>query len=41
MTCAANVGELEGATLHRFIDNCQTRLGELHTAMQETWFRGG
>ena len=38
---AANVGELEGATLHRFIDNCQTRLGKLHTAMQETWFRGG
>ncbi len=38
---AVNVGKLEGATLHRFIDNCQTRLGELHAAMQETWFRGG
>ena len=38
---AADLGSLEGDSLHRFVNDCQVRLGELHEAIEQTWFRAG
>ena len=38
---AIDVGKLEGNSLHRFVNDCQVRLGELHEAIEQTWFRAG
>ena len=36
---SADLGALDGESLHRFLDECQMRLGQLHEAVTSTWFR--
>lgn len=38
---ATDVGSLQGSSLHLFVNDCQLRLGELHEAVEQTWFKGG
>ena len=36
---SVDLGALDRESLHRFLDECQMRLGQLHEAVTETWFR--
>ena len=36
---SADLGALDRDSLHRFLDQCQVRLSQLHEAVTETWFR--
>ena len=36
---SVDLGALDRESLHRFLDECQMRLGQLHEAVAETWFR--
>ncbi len=36
---SSDLGALDDESLHRFLDECQVRLGQLHEAMTNAWFR--
>ncbi|MCY4213868.1 MAG: alpha-E domain-containing protein [Gammaproteobacteria bacterium] len=36
---SSDLGTLDRDSLHRFLDECQVQLGQLHESITETWFR--
>jgi len=36
---SVSVEALDGPSLHRFLDECQVRLGQLHDSLTKTWFQ--
>ena len=40
LLASAELGALDQESLHRFLDECQMQLGQLHAAVTNTWFRG-